>query len=89
MDISIYLRSVLAFGFLVVAALPISARGEKPRDLFWHQHVPFPKLRLIRQQVEFSSIQCGIPVEIKCSSLLGPECLFSTLLKGSTEVEPQ
>ncbi len=71
---SVHLWYLGAMSVLVVLAISKTVSGNKPRDLYLHQYIPFPRLRLIKQQREFSSSQCGIPLELECSSLLGPDC---------------
>ncbi len=91
MEGAIRLWSVVTIGFAVVLGVPVIA-GQDDTDvarkdagqIFTHLHIPFPKKRLLTQQKIYSKNVVGLPAEVVCSSLLGPDCF--TLVAHGGEV---
>lgn len=81
--------SVVTIVFAVVLVLPTiegqdetHVAREDAGQIFTHLHIPFPKKRLLRQQKLYSTKVVGLPTEVVCSSLLGPDCFTPVAFKG-------
>ncbi len=79
----------ITIAFAVVLGVPTTA-GQAETDvaqedagqIFTHLHIPFPKKRLLKQQILYSTRVVALPTEVVCSSLMGPDCFIPVLYRG-------
>ncbi|BDA50436.1 hypothetical protein COCOBI_16-1120 [Coccomyxa sp. Obi] len=88
MERATFLLSVVTIGFAVVLVAgqdETDVAREDTGQIFTHLHIPFPKKRLLKQQKLYSTKVVGLPTEVVCSSLLGPDCFAPGSYGGTSE----